>query len=154
MLFRLRIERDRLYKFSDYGGSQQAEEGALSRAEAYRTNATRTHRMVTVSHLPSVFASTCSHRACVQAARNAALSAPGSLYARGLNTSMHSPSVSHRSGSGSRSRTGTGTGRVSSEHARSSARSNHASLPRTPPYTEPLHMCKSSNFPPLLPLQF
>lgn len=59
-LLRLRIERDGLHKFSDYRGSQQAEEGAVSRAEAYRTNATRAHAMVTVSRLSPVF-SNASH---------------------------------------------------------------------------------------------
>ncbi|KAM5533188.1 hypothetical protein V8D89_013144 [Ganoderma adspersum] len=126
----LRIERDGLYKFSDYRGSQQAEEGAVSRAEAYRINATRVHAMVT-------------------AARNAALSASGNLHARGLSTSMHSPSGSRHSGSGSGSGTGIGTStrRVSSEHAHASGRSNPASLPRTPPYAEPLHMLQTPTGP-------
>ena len=46
---RLRIERDRLFKFSDYGGSQRAEEDAISRAGAFRANAARILSMVTVS---------------------------------------------------------------------------------------------------------
>ncbi|PIL35999.1 hypothetical protein GSI_01659 [Ganoderma sinense ZZ0214-1] len=74
----------------------------------------------------------------VVAARNAALSASGNLHARGLSTSMHSPSGSGRSGSSP------GSQRVSSEHAHTSARSNHVSLPRTPPYAEPLHMLQTS----------
>ncbi|RPD78659.1 hypothetical protein L226DRAFT_299575 [Lentinus tigrinus ALCF2SS1-7] len=41
----LRIERDRLGKFSDFAGSQGAEMDGLSRAETFRTNASRVRAM-------------------------------------------------------------------------------------------------------------
>ncbi|TBU48099.1 hypothetical protein BD309DRAFT_950285 [Dichomitus squalens] len=116
----LRIERDRLLKFSDYGGSQRTEEDALSRAEVFRANAARIPR--------------------VQTARRGAHSAQSPSQPRGLSTSMHSPSRSPHSGSGS----GTGSRHASSEHSRASARSHHPPLPRTSPYAEePLQMLQT-----------
>ena len=83
---------------------------------------------------------------CVQTAQNAARSAPSELPARGLSTSMHSPSGNYHSGNASGGSNGSGSRRVSSEQAPTSARSNPTSLPWAPPHNEePLQMRMFSN---------
>ncbi|KAI0709597.1 hypothetical protein C8T65DRAFT_197799 [Cerioporus squamosus] len=112
----LRIERDRLGKFSDFAGSQRAETDALSRAETFRTNASRVRAMAAQARKNSLF-SQASHHSRAQ-------------------------SASARSHRGSNS----GSRRTSSENHHSSARGTPARAPLSRVSTgndEPLQMIQT-----------
>ncbi|RPD53214.1 hypothetical protein L227DRAFT_405438 [Lentinus tigrinus ALCF2SS1-6] len=110
----LRIERDRLGKFSDFAGSQGAEMDGLSRAETFRTNASRVRAMA------------------AQARKNAQHS-PASHHSRAPSASVQS----HRG-------TNTGSRRTSSENHHRSATRTHTSLSRPSTRNdEPLQMIQT-----------
>lgn len=139
-LARLRIERDRLGKFSDYGGLQKVEEDAVSRAEVFMENASRVRAMAAVSS--SCRASSCcsnltGHLHLQQARKNSQLSLPSQhpSHPRASSTSVHRPS------------TGTpASRRVSSEQGHASAKGTHSSLSRVSTRNnEPLEMSECSD---------
>ncbi|KAI0744008.1 hypothetical protein C8Q80DRAFT_874354 [Daedaleopsis nitida] len=132
----LRIERDRLGKFSDYGGSQTAETDAISRAEAFQDNASRVRAMVAVSppcpRVPHSDANPLSLSPHQQARKNSQVSLPNQ-HARASSTS-----VPHSRTSSPASR------RVSNENSHPSGRTTHSSLSRVPTHhNEPLHMIQT-----------